>query len=285
MPDMPRVRFPSGAAVPAIGQGTWNMGEDARQRKQEADALRRGLDLGMTLIDTAEMYASGGAEEVVGDAVGGRRDTVFLVSKVLPSNASRAGVTAACERSLKRLRTDRLDLYLYHWRGGAPLAETIEALDRLVRDGKTLGWGVSNFDTDDMQELALLPAGNAVQTNQVLYNLGRRGPEFELMPWQRQRSIPTLAYSPIEQGALAKDRRLTAVAARHGATPAQVALAWSIRPGPNGEADVIAIPKSSRPERVKENRAAAGIRLTAQDLADLDAAFPPPTRKRSLEMI
>lgn len=277
---MKTVSFPSGAKVPALGQGTWNMGDDARRRSQEADALKLGLDLGMTLIDTAEMYASGGAEEVVAEAIAGRRDEVYLVSKVLPSNASKSGVPAACERSLKRLRTDRLDLYLLHWRGGVPLAETVEALSRLVEVGKIRAWGVSNFDTDDMQELALLPHGEAVTTNQVLYNLSRRGPEFDLMPWQAARIIPTMAYSPVEQGALVNDRRLAGIAARHDATPAQIALAWTMRNG-----DVIAIPKASDPAHVRDNRAAADIMLSPEDRADLDRLFPPPSRKRSLEMI
>jgi len=273
-------KLASGEAVPMLGQGTWMMGERGAQRRDEADALRLGLDLGMTLIDTAEMYGSGGAEEVVAEAMAGRREEVFLVSKVLPSNASRAGVEAACTRSLKRLKTDRIDLYLYHWRGGTPLAETIGALEQLRLSGKIRHWGVSNFDTDDMQELALLPEGDKVQTNQILYNLSRRGPEFDLLPWQGARGIPTMAYSPVEQGSLTKDRRLGAIAERHNATPAQIALAWTMRHG-----DVIAIPKASRPDHVRENRAAADISLTAEDHAELDKAFPPPQRKRSLEMI
>lgn len=276
----PTVKLPQGEAVPALGQGTWNMGERADRRSAEVDALRLGIDLGMTLIDTAEMYASGGAEEVVGDAIDGRRDGVFLVSKVLPSNATRSGVPMACERSLKRMRTDVIDLYFYHWRGGTLLAETVEALERLRTDGKVRYWGVSNFDTEDMQELIDLAEGPNCQTNQILYNLSRRGPEFDLLPWQAARHIPAMAYSPVEQGALTEDRRLAAIAARHGATAAQIALAWTIRKG-----DVIAIPKASNPEHVRQNRAAADIVLTAEDLAELDKAFPPPTRKCSLEMI
>jgi diketogulonate reductase-like aldo/keto reductase len=262
------VKFACGEAVPMLGQGTWMMGERGARRGEEANALRLGLDLGMTLIDTAEMYASGGSEEVVAEAIAGRRDEVFLVSKVLPSNASRSGVPAACERSLNRLKTDRIDLYLYHWRGGTPLAETVESLEKLRQSGKIRHWGVSNFDTDDMQELALLPAGDQAQTNQILYNLTRRGPEFDLLPWQRDRRIPTMAYSPVEQGSLTNDRRLAAVAARHNATPAQIALAWTMRNG-----DVIAIPKASQQAHVRDNRAAADIRLTEQDLAELDKAF------------
>jgi diketogulonate reductase-like aldo/keto reductase len=274
------VTLPCGESVPALGQGTWNMGEDSRLRRAEADALRLGLDLGITLIDTAEMYANGGAEEVVRQAVAGRRDEVFIVSKVLPSNASRQGTVAACERSLKRLGTDRIDLYLLHWRGGVPLSETVEGLEALRTAGKIRQWGVSNFDTDDMEELAGLKAGGNVQTNQVLYNLSRRGIEFDLVPWQRERGIPVMAYSPVEQGALGNDRRLQAIAERHGATPAQIALAWVMR----GDG-VIAIPKASKPEHVRQNRAALDIQLSAEDLADLDRAFPPPSRKRSLEMI
>jgi len=281
MPDpIPLTTLAGGERVPTLGQGTWMMGERGANRREEADALRLGLDLGMTLIDTAEMYASGGSEDVVAEAMAGRRDAVFLVSKVLPSNASRSGVPTACENSLRRLKTDRIDLYLYHWRGGTPLAETIDALDRLRQTGKVRHWGVSNFDTDDMQELALLPAGDQVQANQILYNLSRRGPEFDLLPWQSERCIPIMAYSPVEQGSLTKDRRLAAIAARHHATPAQIALAWTMRSG-----KVIAIPKASQLAHVRENRAAADIRLTAEDLAELDRAFPPPNRKRSLEMI
>jgi diketogulonate reductase-like aldo/keto reductase len=266
--------------VPVLGQGTWNMGDDPRRRRDEADALRLGIDLGMTLIDTAEMYANGGSEEVVGEAISGQRDRIFLVSKVLPSNASRRGVEAACQRSLKRLGTDCIDLYLLHWRGGVPLSETVEAFESLKAAGKIRHWGVSNFDTDDMEELEALPAGRNVQTNQVLYNLTRRGIEFDLLPWSRERGVPTMAYSPVEQGALGGDRRLKAVAERHGATPAQIALAWVMR-----DDGVIAIPKASRQEHVRDNRAALDIRLTPQDLTDLDAVFPPPSRKRGLEMI
>ncbi|MEZ5805769.1 MAG: aldo/keto reductase [Rhizobiaceae bacterium] len=272
--------LPAGEMVPVLGQGTWNMGDDSRRRRDEANALRLGIDLGMTLIDTAEMYANGGSEEVVREAISGQRDRIFLVSKVLPSNASRRGVEAACERSLKRLGTDRIDLYLLHWRGGVPLSETVEAFETLKAAGKIRHWGVSNFDTDDMEELEALPAGRNVQTNQVLYNLTRRGIEFDLLPWSRERGIPTMAYSPVEQGALGGDRRLKAVAERHGATPAQIALAWVMR-----DDGVIAIPKASRQEHVRDNRAALDIRLTPQDLADLDAMFPPPSRKRGLEMI
>ncbi|ESZ50228.1 aldo/keto reductase [Mesorhizobium sp. RSR565B] len=272
--------LPSGEAVQVLGQGTWKMGEDSRRRAGEVNALKLGLDLGMTLIDTAEMYASGGAEEVVAGAIAGRRDELFLVSKVLPSNASRTGVARACENSLKRLRTDRIDLYLLHWPGSVPLGETVDAFEALKKAGKIRHWGVSNFDTDEMEELTGLSSGDHVQTNQVLYNLSRRGPEFDLAPWSRQRGIPLMAYSPVEQGALARNSRLETIAARHNATAAQIALAWVIaQPG------VIAIPKASSQEHVRQNVAALDIRLTAEDLAELDRAFPPPTRKRGLEMI
>lgn len=272
--------LPSGEALPVLGQGTWRMGEDFSRHADEVNALKLGLDLGMTLIDTAEMYASGGAEEVVADAIAGRRDEVFLVSKVLPSNASRIGVPAACDRSLRHLRTDRIDLYLLHWPGSLPLAETVEAFDALKKAGKIRHWGVSNFDTHEMEELVSLPAGDSVQTNQILYNLSQRGPEFDLAPWSRQRGIPLMAYSPVDQGVLARNTTLEAIAARHNATAAQIALAWVMaQPG------VIAIPKAGKQEHVRQNVAALDIKLTPDDFADIDRAFPPPTRKRGLEMI
>ncbi|CCV09721.1 aldo/keto reductase [Mesorhizobium sp. STM 4661] len=281
MPSVIRTTtLPSGEAVPVLGQGTWKMGEDARRRADEVNALKLGLDLGMTLIDTAEMYASGGAEEVVAEAIARRRDETVLVSKVLPSNASRAGVARACENSLKRLATDRIDLYLLHWPGSVPLEETVEAFEALKKAGKIRHWGVSNFDTHEMEQLVDLPDGGYVQTNQILYNLSQRGPEFDLSPWSRQRGIPLMAYSPVDQGALARNARLEAIAARHDATPAQIALAWVMR-----QDGVIAIPKASRQEHVRQNVAALDIELTPEDLADLDRAFPPPTRKRGLEMI
>jgi len=272
--------LPSGEAVPTLGLGTWRMGEDRSRFSEEVAALRLGLDLGVTLIDTAEMYGSGGSERVVGEAVAGRRDAVFIVSKVLPSNASRQGTIAACERSLKNLSTDRIDLYLLHWMGSVPLAETVEAFEQLKRDGKIRHWGVSNLDADEMADLAGLPAGNECQTDQVLYNLSRRGPEFDLLPWCRQRSMPVMAYSPVEQGRLARNARLDAVAARHGASAAQIALAWVL-----AQDGVIAIPKAVRPEHVRQNVAALDIALSAENLAELDRAFPPPARKRPLEMI
>lgn len=272
--------LPSGEAVPTLGQGTWMMGEDRSRAADEVAALRLGLDLGVTLIDTAEMYGNGGAEKVVGEAIAGRRDEVFLVSKVLPSNASRNGVVRACETSLKRLHTDRIDLYLLHWRGGVPLSETIAAFEELRRAGKIRHWGVSNFDADDMEEMSRLTNGRNAQANQVLYNLTRRGLEFDLAPLCRKAGIPIMAYSPVEQGALAADAALQGIAARHGVTAAQIALAWVL-----AQAGVIAIPKATGLEHVRQNAAARDIRLTPQDLAELDRLFPAPSEKRPLEMI
>lgn len=277
---MRTTRLPSGIAVPALGQGTWKMGEDRRRRADEVAALRLGIELGMTLIDTAEMYASGGAEEVAAEAIAGRRDGIFLVSKVLPSNASRIGVARACEASLKRLRTDRIDLYLLHWRGAVPLAETIEAFEKLKADGKIGAWGVSNFDIDDMAELARVPGGASVQTNQVLYNLATRGIEFDLLPHAKQTRVPIMAYSPVGQGDLTYDSRLDAIARRHEATPAQIALAFVLL-----HDHVIAIPKATGLDHVRDNRAAADIRLTDKDLEELDRLFPPPKGKQPLDMI
>ncbi|WP_246374608.1 aldo/keto reductase [Aquamicrobium lusatiense] len=276
--SIPTTKLPCGERVPVFGLGTWMMGDHEASFADEVAALQLGLDLGVKLIDTAEMYAD--AELVVGEAVKGRRDDLFIVSKVLPSNASRAGTIAACERSLKRLGTDRIDLYLLHWRGGARLAETVAAFEDLKAAGKIRHWGVSNFDTSDMEELFGLPSGANCQANQVLYNLSRRGIEFDLLPWSRQRSMPVMAYSPIEQGALAENRAVAAVAARHDATPAQIALAWVMRAG-----GVIAIPKAVKADHVRQNVAALDITLTAEDLAELDRAFAPPARKRPLETI
>ncbi|MFE5690417.1 aldo/keto reductase [Streptomyces sp. NPDC056512] len=277
MADPRRVILPCGVAVPALGQGTWGMGEDAGRRAAEVSALRVGLDLGMTLIDTAEMYGDGAAEEVVAEAVSGRRDEVFLVSKVLPAHADARGVAEACRGSLRRLRTDRIDLYLLHWRGAVPLEETVEAFESLVREGAIRSWGVSNLDVED---LADLPPGAEPQTDQVLYNLSRRGPEHSLLPRCRELSIPIMAYSPVEQGRLLDHTALREVADAHGATPAQIALAWVLR-----HEDVIAIPKASSRAHVEENRAALEVDLTAKDLATLDRAFPPPASKRPLEML
>jgi diketogulonate reductase-like aldo/keto reductase len=277
---VPEVNLPSGETIPVLGQGTWHMAEDPGRRRHEIAALRLGLDLGMTLIDTAEMYADGGAEQLVAEAIQGRRDDVFLVSKVLPHNASQRGTILACQRSLSRIRTDRLDLYLLHWRGDIPLEETLDAFFELRRTGLIRYWGVSNFDTDDMEELVALPGGGDVATNQVLYNLTRRGIEYDLLPWCQQRKIPIMAYSPIEQGRLLGHPVLDAIAARHQATVAQVALAWVIR-----EDGVMAIPRAGTPEHVRENHDALQVHLTRKDLAELDRAFPPPTKKRPLEMI
>jgi diketogulonate reductase-like aldo/keto reductase len=277
---MRTTKLPSGAVIPVLGQGTWHMAEEPRRRADEIAALRCGLDLGMTLIDTAEMYADGAAEELVGEAIAGRRNEVFLVGKVLPHHATRHGTIAACERSLRRLGTDRLDLYLLHWRGQVPLAETLEAFVALTRTGKIRHWGVSNFDVADMEELERIPGGGAVATDQVLYNLSRRGIEYDLLPWCRKRGIPIMAYSPVEQGRLLNHPQLQGIAARHRATPAQVALAWVVR-----QDGFVAIPKAGTPAHVRENRAALDILLTDEDLAALDRAFPPPTGPQPLEMI
>ena len=273
---MTRIRLPGGTLVPALGQGTWRMGERGSDRRAEAAALRLGLDLGLTLLDTAEMYAEGGAEEVVAEAIAGRRDEVFLVSKVYPHNASAAKLPRALEASLKRLRVERLDLYLLHWRGGVPLAETVAAMERAKDRGKIARWGVSNLDVADLQELG--PALADCATDQVLWNLEARGVEFDLLPFCAARAMPVMAYSPIGQGgALLRHRALAAIAARHGVAPAQAFVL--ARPG------VIAIPKAADPAHVRQNAAAHDIVLTPQDMAELDAAFPPPKRKRPLEMI
>jgi diketogulonate reductase-like aldo/keto reductase len=275
------VVLPSRDTVPMLGQGTWGMAEHAERRADEIAALRLGIDLGMTLIDTAEMYAGGETELLVGEAIAGRRGEVFLVSKVLPAHATRRGTIAACEASLRRLRTDRLDLYLLHWReDDTPVDETLEAFDALRRGGKIRGWGVSNFDVDDMEKLVTLRPHDAPATDQVLYNLMRRGIEWDLLPWCQTRAIPIMAYSPIEQGRLPGDRTLRRIADRQDATPAQIALAWVLR-----QPEVIAIPKAGTIDHVRENRGALEIRLTADDLDELDRAFPPPSHKIPLEMI
>lgn len=277
---MRTISLPGGASVPALGLGTWHMGERGADRAAEADALRCGIDLGMTLIDTAEMYASGGAEQVVREAIRGRRDEVFLVSKVLPFNASRSGTVEACEASLARMEVETIDLYLLHWPGSYPLADTLAGFDDLRRAGKIRYWGVSNFDTAEMAALTALPGGPACATNQVLYNLARRGIEFDLLPWCGARSMPVMAYSPLEQGRLAGHRALGAVAGRHGVTELQVALAWVLQ-----REGVIAIPKATRLDHVRQNRAALDLRLTPEDRAELDAAFPPPRGKQPLEIL
>ncbi len=276
------IALPDGETIPALGIGTWNMGEKRQKRADEIAALQTAVDLGMTVIDTAEMYGGGAAETLVAEAIGDRRSETFLVSKVMPQHASRRGTIAACEASLGRLKTDRLDLYLLHWRGSVPLEETLDAFDRLRRDGKIRHWGVSNFDVDDMEELEALTidAGTPVATNQVLYNLMRRGIEYDLLPRYRTRGIPIMAYSPLEQGQLVRHKTLEAIGDRLAATPSQVALAWVLR-----HPDVIAIPKAGNVEHVRANRGALDIELAPEDLAELDEAFPPPARKIPLEMI
>lgn len=281
---MRSLTLPSGRHIPVLGQGTWNMGEDPARRADEVAALRLGIELGMTLIDTAEMYAEGGAEEVIRDAIAGQRDQVFLVSKVYPHNASRDGVRAACERSLRRLGVDCLDLYLLHWRGGVPLAETLDGFARLRDAGKIRDFGVSNFDRGDMQEAGALAHGADIAADQVLYNLAKRGVEWDLLPWCRARGIPLMAYSPLEsspaeQAALLGRPQIRTVAARHGVTPAQVALAWLLR-----QDGVVTIPKAVSPEHVRANRAALELVLGDADLAELDAGFAPPRRAQPLAM-
>ena len=276
---MKRIGLPDGCEVPALGQGTWMMAEDRTRRADEIAALRTGVDLGMTLIDTAEMYADGESERLVGEAIDGIRDQVFLVSKAYPQNASATRLPRACDDSLRRLGTDRLDLYLLHWRGSVPLAETVDAMERLVGAGKILRWGVSNLDTRDMGEL-VDGGGGACATDQILYNLTRRGPEYELLPWLADRSIPAMAYSPVEQGRLLGHPALGRIAARREATAAQVALAWLL-----AREGVIAIPKAGAATHVRENRAAADITLAPDDLAELDAAFPGPRGRVPLEML
>ncbi|MED4401952.1 aldo/keto reductase [Metabacillus fastidiosus] len=279
------ITLPDGTTVPVLGQGTWYMGENARTKDQEVKALQLGIELGMTLIDTAEMYGGGGSERVVGEAIKGRRDDVFLVSKFYPSNASISKVAAACENSLKRLGTDHLDLYLLHWRGSVPFEETIEGLEKLKKEGKILRWGVSNLDTEDMDELYNAPNGQNCMTNQVLYHLGSRGIDFDLLPWQRERRMPIMAYCPIAQGGSLRRQLLNNpiiqdIAEKHGVQPLQIVLAWCIRSN-----DVIAIPKASQEEHVIQNASVAAIELTSEDLKRLDQAFPPPTRKTYLDIV
>ena len=277
---MKTVTLPSGKHVSALGLGTWYLGENRATRTEEIATLRLGLDLGVTLIDTAEMYGDGRSEEMVAEAIEGRRNDVFLVSKVSPNNASRKGAVAACERSLARLRTDHIDLYLLHWRGNVPFAETLEAFVALQKAGKIHHFGVSNLDLADMQELESVPGGNAVATNQLLYNLARRGIEWDLLPWLRERRIPVMAYSPIEQARLTLNPKLVDFARRHGITPAQAGLAWLL-----AHDDVIVIPKTGHRDRLKENFGALDHRLTPAQLAELDRLFPPPTSPRPLEML
>jgi diketogulonate reductase-like aldo/keto reductase len=279
---MKTVELPGGERVPALGLGTWRLGESADSRRAEVEAVHFALEIGYRLIDTAEMYGEGGAEEVVGEALARgptRRDEVFIVSKVYPHNAGRKAAIAACERSLKRLRTDRIDLYLLHWRGSVPLAETVAAFEHLRDAGRIRYWGVSNFDVDDLRELWEVDDGERCAANQVYYSAGQRGIEFDLLPWQRQHRLPTMAYCPIEQGALAANRPLQSIARARGLTATQVALAWALR-----QPDVIAIPKAVQAAHLRDNLAAASIALSDAELSQIDAAFPRPSRKRRLAM-
>lgn len=278
--DMPTIPLASGVEIPVLGIGTWKMGEEPAHRRAEVAALRAAIDQGMTLIDTAEMYGDGASEEVVGEAMSGRRNDVFLVSKVYPWNASRQGTVRACEASLKRLGTDHLDLYLLHWRGEHPLQDTVAAMESLKQAGKIGAWGVSNFDVADMEELMAVPGGENCVANQVLFNLSRRGIEFDLLPWCQARDIAVMAYSPIEQGRLLQHPDLIRIAKAYQATPAQVALAFVLE-----REGVVAIPKTSSEARVKENRGAVDLDISDEDWATLDAALPPPTRKQPLEML
>ena len=277
---MQTLRLLSGQNIPILGLGTWQMGENPQQRHSEVAALRHGLNLGMTLIDTAEMYGEGGAEEVVAEAISGCRSEIFLVSKVYPHNASRHGTIAACERSLRRLNTDYLDLYLLHWRGSIPLAQTLEAFEALRLAGKIRSYGVSNFDIKDMTEACQLTCGEAIVTNQVLYNLMRRGIEWDLLPWCQKKGIPVMAYSPVEQGRLLQNPSLQVLAQERGVSAAQLAIAWLLH-----QQNVIVIPKSSRIEHVEQNRAALQLQLSVEELARLDEVFPPPTKPVRLEML
>jgi len=270
----------AGHAVPVLGQGTWNIGDSNSSRAAEIATLRRGIECGLTLIDTAEMYGSGRSENLVGEAIGGQRDRAYLVSKVLPSNASFDGTVRACEASLKRLRTDAIDLYLLHWRGRSPLHETVGAFERLLNEGKIRAWGVSNFDVDDMEELFATPGGAACAANQVLYNPEHRGIEYDLLPWCRQNNVAVMAYSPVGQGGrLLSSAALRNVAGKHGVSTAQVALAWCLRQ------PLVAIPKASSVKHVEENAAASSLELDAEDLAAIDKAYPPPQRKHALDML
>jgi diketogulonate reductase-like aldo/keto reductase len=278
--DIASVSLPDGERIVQLGQGTWEMGEQPARRTAEIAALQCGIDLGMTLIDTAEMYGDGATEALIGEALIGRRDEVFLVSKVYPHNAGRRGVAAACEQSLKRLKTDRLDLYLLHWRGSVPLAETVEAFEALRRAGKIRHWGVSNFDTDDMEELVATPGGDACATNQILYNVARRGAEFDLLPWLAARRMPAMAYSPVDHARLPKHSPLEDIAGARGMSVFQVALAWALQ-----RPRVFAIPKAGRVEHVRDNHRASQLKLDANEIATIDTYFKPPRSKRPLEML
>lgn len=274
---LPMVTLPTGERVAALGQGTWEL--ERAGRAEAVRALKLGLDLGMTLIDTAEMYGEGRVEELVGEAVRGRREEVFLVTKAYPWHGTKSGLAEACARSLRRLKTDRIDLYLLHWRGDVPLAETVEGMEALRRKGAIRHWGVSNFDMADMEELIRQSGGLSVQTNQVLYNLAKRGIEWDLLTWCRERRVPIMAYSPFDQGPLLRKKALAEAARRHGVSPATLALAWILR-----HEDMIVIPKAAKLDHLRQNHAALEVKLTARDIADLDDAFPPPDGPKALEM-
>lgn len=276
---MQTLQLPSKRSIPLLGQGAWNMGEDPSKRDEEIAAIRLGLDLGMSLIDTAEIYGNGNSEKLIAEAIDKRRKEVFLVSKVMPENATFQGTIKACEGSLKRLKTDYLDLYLLHWRGSFPLKETFQAFNHLKKEGKILEYGVSNFDVSDLED-AKKAGGNEIAINQVLYNLVHRGIEHQLLPWSQKHHIPIMAYSPIEQGKLLDHPVLKKIGGRHSATPSQIALAWILL-----KEGVMAIPKAGNPAHIKENHAALKIKLTSEDLADLDEAFPLPKDSTTLEMI
>jgi diketogulonate reductase-like aldo/keto reductase len=278
--DIPTVTLPSGLSIPALGIGTWNMGERPGDASQEIASIRKAIELGMTVVDTAETYADGRSEDVVGKAVKSVRDEVFLVSKVHPANADTNGTIRACDSSLRRLGTDHLDLYLLHWRGSHPLEETVNAFEKLKADGKIKDWGVSNFDVDDMEDLFSVPGGNNCAANQVLYNLCRRGPEYDLLPWCQSHGVPIMAYSPIEQGRILSNHELIRIAKAYQATPAQIALAFLLE-----REGVMPIPKSSNPDRVTENQGATALEISDEDWMALDAEFPPPNSKVPMEMI
>src|SRR5256885_3799403 len=279
---MRTVALSDGKRVPVLGQGTWRMGESKNARAREVAALRLGIELGMSLIDTAEMYGDGGAEEIVAEAIHGQHDGAFVVTKVYPHNASSAELPKACERSLKRLRIDAIDLYLLHWRERTPpLQETVDAFEKLRAAGKIKRWGVSNFNVDDMEELLSLEHGRKCAANQVLYNLQNREIEFDLLPWRQTNKLPIMAYSPVgHSDASLRNAALKKIAQAHDATPAQIALAWVLR-----QPDVIAIPKASTEAHVRDNAASLKIKLTKEDLTDLDREFPPPKSKKSLPML
>jgi aldehyde reductase len=280
MSAMRSIALPDGERVPALGQGTWQMGERRREREREVASVARGIEFGLTLIDTAEMYGDGEAERIVGEAIRGRREQCFLVSKIFPHNATRAGVRRHCEASLQRLGTDALDLYLLHWRGNAALAQVVAGFGDMQRAGKIRHWGVSNFDAGDMADLWRTPGGSAAAMNQILYHLGERQPEWDLLPWLGEHGVPAMAYSPLGHGRLMRDRHLRAFTERHGMTPAQAALAWLLERG-----DTIAVPKTSDTERQADNRGAAEIEFTEAQRRELEALFPPPSGRGPLGVI